>query len=279
MKGLFFVLSGGQKWGPQFDPFANGTLGPKVTSPNQGGGVFNFLSANTGPKVSNPAPAFSTPAYGINTKHRPGTWTQTNSQWLALNDEEKAAAMSLMEADGMRIDDAKNVAAAMVNRAAKNGHSLGQDVSSRAYQPTFEPTQEARLGKILQSEQYQKVRSFISDYQSGNVPDPTSGATHFLVHPQVMLNLEAREPNKYRSWRGWTGFDQGSMTYAHQTITDRSHAFLAPEGRFSVGPKATKEQATVVQSESYNPDGTLRTKLLYDRLQPDPRYEEDRYGN
>lgn len=162
-----------------------------------------------------------------------GTWTARDPRWAALSPVQKAAAMSLMEADKMDITSARNAAAAMVNRATKNKQDLGMHVSARIYQPTFEPAQQKRLDRILKSTQYQQMVQWIERYQAGLENDPTNGATHFLAHPRVMLALEAREPRKYRSWRSWTGFNQATGTYRNQTMTDTSHAFLAPEGRFS----------------------------------------------
>lgn len=177
-----------------------------------------------------------------NLNHR-GTWTSTDPRWAALTSVQKAAVMALMEADGMRFDHAKNAAAAMVNRSMKDNQELGRHVSARIYQPTFEPSQHKRLGSILASPKFKEMEQWITRYQAGQEDDPTNGATHFLAHPRVMLALEAREPNKYRSWRSWTGFDQRLGTYRNQTITDGSHAFLAPEGRFSAAEFIRKSVA------------------------------------
>jgi hypothetical protein len=52
-----------------------------------------------------------------------------------------------------------------------------------------------------------------------------------------MENLTAREPGKYRSWKGWTGYGAGqpgqySNPDKSPVFRDSSHAFLAPEGRY-----------------------------------------------
>src|SRR5690606_40022823 len=117
----------------------------------------------------------------------------------------------------------------------KNNEDLGAHVSSRYYQPTFEPAQQRRLGRILSLKAFEDLTSWARRYWVGEESDPTDGATHFLAHPDVMLALEAQNPRKYLSWRSWTGFDPKTKTYRNQTISDRSHAFLAPEGRFSLG--------------------------------------------
>lgn len=171
------------------------------------------------------------------TRAKPGTWTTTDKRWLALSPTEKAAAMSLLEADGADEVDANNALAAILNRSAKNGEDLSTHVSSRLYQPSFEPAQQARLDRVLKMPAFAKLTQWAGRYLEGKEADPTNGATHFLAHPKVMLGLEAREPMKYRSWRQWTGFDQKTQTYRNQTIVDRSHAFLAPEGRHSLGAR------------------------------------------
>ena len=173
-----------------------------------------------------------------------GTWTSQDPRWAALSSVQKAAVMALMEADGMKFDHAKNAAAAMVNRSMKDNQELGKHVSARIYQPTFEPAQHKRLGAILNSPKFKEMEQWITRYQAGLENDPTNGATHFLAHPRVMLALEAGEPRKYRSWRSWTGFDQRTGMYRNQTITDGSHAFLAPEGRFSAAEFIRRSIAT-----------------------------------
>jgi hypothetical protein len=170
-----------------------------------------------------------------------GTWTARDPRWAKLGDHERAAAMALMEADGLRFEDAKNALAAMHNRAAKDKLKLGEHVSTKHYQPTFEPAQQKRLDKILGSAQWATLLDWSKRYAAGMEKDPVKGATHFLAHPKVMLALEAKQPRKYRSWRSWTGFDQAAGTYKNQTVTDKSHAFLAPAGRWSLGMKDDDE--------------------------------------
>jgi hypothetical protein len=165
---------------------------------------------------------------------KPGKWTQTNEQWKALGPFEKAAAMALMEADKEDPLNAGNALAAMINRAQQRKVDLGEHVSSRSYQPTFEPAQEKRLASTLKNPVHRDLAAWGERYANGQEDDPTGGATHFLSHPRVMLSLEASNPRKYRSWRGWTGFNPATGAYRNQTIADRSHAFLAPEGRYSV---------------------------------------------
>jgi hypothetical protein len=144
--------------------------------------------------------------------------------------------MSLLEADAANPEDAQHVLAAMVNRATASKQDLGDHVSSRLYQPTFEPSQHFRLGSILKMKAFGKLTEWAQRYSHGLETDPTGGATHFLAHPKVMLSLEARDPHKYRSWRKWTGYDAKTGDYANVVFRDRSHSFLAPDGRFTIGP-------------------------------------------
>lgn len=195
----------------------------------------------TGPQLNTPPADFQgehdvpKEGYPANpTRAKVGTWTATDDTWKRLTPYQKVAAMALMEADAADPDDARNAAAAMLNRASKGKEDLSTHVSSRLYQPTFEPAQHRRLQGIINSPHFAKITTWAERYATGQEKDPTNGATHFLAHPNVMLALEAREPQKYRSWRKWTGFDATSRSYRNQTITDRSHAFLAPEGRFSL---------------------------------------------
>jgi len=162
-----------------------------------------------------------------------GKWTAVNPTWLALDDHQKAAVMSLMEADKADAGAAKNALATMVNRSQKTKIPLGTLVGSRAYQPSFEPSQEKRLDTLLKHPAFEELTKWAKSYDHGQEDDPTGGATHYLVRPGVMLALEAKEPRKYRSWRGWTGYDSATNSYRNQTMTDGSHNFLAPEGRYS----------------------------------------------
>lgn len=163
-----------------------------------------------------------------------GSWTKTNKTWLSLDRHQRAAAMALLEADGANPAHAQNALATMVNRAQKAGADLGELVGSRAYQPSFEPSQEARLDSILKHPAFPGLTSWAQRYDAGDEDDPTGGATHYLVRPGVMLALEAKQPRKYRSWRGWTGYDPATGTYRNETMVDGSHHFLAPEGKHSV---------------------------------------------
>jgi hypothetical protein len=164
-------------------------------------------------------------------------WTMTDETWNSLDAYQKAAAMALMEADGRNFNDARNAAGAMVNRAAKSGADLGSHVSGAIYQPTIEQSQQQRLPSILKSPEFGQLTQWVKARSAGDEPDPVAGATHFLAKPQVMLSLESRQPDKYKNWgpRGenWTGYDPKTGQYANQTIEDGSHAFLAPEGKFS----------------------------------------------
>jgi hypothetical protein len=169
-----------------------------------------------------------------------GVWTATDPTWASLNNWQKAAVMSLMEADGEDPEMAKNVMAASINRAAKNRYDLGEMVGSKWYQPTIEQTQHARLGKLLKHPAFETLVQWGQRYADGQEDDPSGGATHFLAHASTMLALEAKAPQKYRSWRGWSGFDPATNDYRDVTIKDKGHSFVAPEGKFSITRKAKR---------------------------------------
>lgn len=191
-----------------------------------------------------------------------GYWGK-DPDWQKLSSYQKAAAMSLLEADAADghpdLTSAKNVLGAMVNRADKGGEDLGEHVSKRIYQPTIEPAQYRRLQAIIQLPEFQKLSRLAEMRDTGQVDDWVDGATHFLAHEPVMEGLREKEPNKYRSWVGWTGYDKGGGQYSNPdgtpVLRDRSHAFLAPEGRHSAnrGPLVDMERHSVVPSDMEPP--------------------------
>ena len=222
-------------------------LRPPTPEARPTGGRSNLGNPPTGPVddptaiLSRPHPPAITEAVSMAVGPRPvlntrGTWTATSRMFNSLSDPQKAAVIALMEADGQDPEAARNAAAAMVNRATKERTPLGQHVSARIYQPTFEPAQHARLGRILANPLHRELTQWIERYGQGQEVDPTGGATHFLAPEHTMLALEAQQPRKYRSWRSWTGFDAAQGQYRHVTMRDRSHAFLAPNGRFTIPP-------------------------------------------
>ena len=177
-------------------------------------------------------------------------WTRHNATWAKLNPYQRAAVMSLMEADGANPQSARDALGAMINRAAKSGVDLGEHVSARTYQPTIEPAQERRLSKLLNTPAFSDLTSWAERRSRGEEPDPVNGATHFLAPEKTMLSLEASNPSKYKNWgpRGanWTGYDPSTGSYKGVIMRDSSHAFLAPEGAFSVAAKTETLNASPV---------------------------------
>lgn len=161
-------------------------------------------------------------------------WTNSDPRWQKLSPYEKAAAMSLMEADRMDPISAMHALDAMVNRSGKEGVDLGEHVSQKIYQPTIEPAQQRRLDRILSSETFPLLAQRAEDRVTGREPDFVGGATHFLAPESTMLSLERSNPSKYKNWgpRGanWTGYDPSTGAYKGVVMRDQSHAFLAPEG-------------------------------------------------
>lgn len=169
------------------------------------------------------------------------TWTSSDPRWQALSQTERAAAMALMEANARNPDDAKHVLGAIINRSQKTGDPLGDHVSKPIYQPTIEPSQQARLDGILRDPNFQTLKAWAERRLAGQEPDPVQGATHFLAPESTMLALERKDPNKYKNWgpRGanWTGYDPATGSYKGVVMRDGSHAFLAPDGSYNA-PRA-----------------------------------------
>ncbi|MFM9850139.1 MAG: hypothetical protein ACKVP3_23655 [Hyphomicrobiaceae bacterium] len=178
-----------------------------------------------------------------------GYWGQS-PEWQQLDDVTKAAVMAYLEADSKNgkvdLGSASNALGAMINRADKEGESLGQHVSKKIYQPTIEPAQYARVGKALQSEEVAQLKQLAQERLSGQREDWVSGATHFLAPERTMLSLEAKEPGKYKNWgprgQNWTGYDPATGEYRGVVMRDASHAFLAPSGAHSAKFGTPREQ-------------------------------------
>lgn len=184
----------------------------------------------------------------------PPTWTTTNPVWNALNPYQKAAAMALMEADKGNLQDARNALGAMINRAARSKQDLGSHVSQRIYQPSIEPTQQARLSGILKNPAFQQLTGWAERRAQGYEPDPVNGATHFLAPEKTMLALQQKNPDKYHNWgpfkntagrpgKNWSRYNPQTGQYENVVTRDESHAFVAPEGRYSVPYRGTTEGA------------------------------------
>jgi hypothetical protein len=210
---------------------------------------------------------------------RAAGWTRTNKLWQSLDPHERVAAMALMEVNNSKdVESARDVAAAIVNRSQQRGLDLGQHVSSRTYQPTFEPSQQRRLASLVGSPQFGEVRDWARRYSAGEEADPVNGATHYLAHAPAMYKLSQKNPQKYpvSHWGDWAGFDPSVMDYRNKLHEDASHSFLAPDpvGRYSV-PRAVAKAAPAqaapaqavavedidkprrVQTMTMRPDGTF----------------------
>lgn len=162
-------------------------------------------------------------------------WTSTNALWQVMTPYQRAAAMSIMEAGFGHPGDSQNVLAAMINRSRADKTDLGTSVSSRIYQPTFEPAQEARLERIVRDPQFLVNTVQAQRWAEGADQLPHS-ATHFLAPESTMLALEKQDPGKYRSWRKWTGYDENGGQYRNVVLRDGSHVFLTPDGEAGPAP-------------------------------------------
>lgn len=220
--------------------------------------------------------------YGSRDLHTDDMYWGNNSHWKALPPVERAAAMALLEADQkagkIDLEAARNVAGAIVNRAAKSGADIGEHVSKKIYQPTIEDAQFARLSKIIGSPEHKQMIDFVQRRMAGEEPDPVGGATHFLARESTMTALQRQNPDKYHNWgpfpnsRGrpganWTGYDPQTGEYKGVITRDASHAFLAPEGPFSAttNPAATPtaaSQPTPAPVASAMPASTQATPVV-----------------
>lgn len=186
-------------------------------------------------------------------------WTTSDPTWSRLTDAQRAAVMAIMEAGLGDTEGAQHAAGAMVNRAQKEGVPLGQHVSGAIYQPTIEPSQRARMARILASPQYGQMTDWVTRRMAGEIPDNVSGATHFLAHPNVMLALEAKNPGKYRNWgpRGanWTGYNPETGQYSGQVFADKAHAFLIPKEDGAPKPVAASGGPAAAPAQAEMPEG------------------------
>lgn len=196
-------------------------------------------------------------------------WANTDPLWLSLSPTQKAAAMALMEADARNPGDAQNVLGAIINRAQKSGTDLGEQVSGKIYQPTTENSQQQRLRSIVQDPNFQALDQLAQSRVRGETGDWVNGATHFLAPEKTMLALEAREPDKYKSWREWTKYDPDTGQYPDVILRDHSHAFLAPEGEYQ-GPRASgapdgaDKAPTPIVATAADPETSQKANPMFD---------------
>ena len=178
------------------------------------------------------------------------SWTR-QKLWQDLTPYQRAAAMALMEANTTKdgrynVDDARNVLGAIINRSERERDPLGDHVSKPIYQPTIEPTQFARLPRILKSPEFLQLADLAQRRALNIEPDWVQGATHFLAPEKQMLALREREPDKYHNWgpfpnsrgipgRNWTGYDPATGQYKGVLFRDQSHAFLTPDAPAAPG--------------------------------------------
>lgn len=244
---------------PQYHPatgldrLASSAVATAATPAASTGPVERAIQSERGPRVKSSddgniwtpdKPANTTPKATVKGKagNKLGTWTTTNKTWLDLDEHQRTAAMALLEVNDVRdTKAAKNVSAAIINRARQRGFDLGAHVSSKTYQPTFMSNQESRLEGIVKSPQFNEVLSWVKRYDGGHEADPTKGATHYIAHGPSMAQLSRDNPKlyPYKNWASWSGYDPALKDYRNKLAEDASHSFLAPDpiGRFSVPQK------------------------------------------
>ncbi len=175
--------------------------------------------------------------------------------WQSLSGPQRAAAMALLEAEtgpnGININDAHNALGAIINRSEKENQPLEQHISRSIYQPIIEDSQRQRLNQVLSSPEFNMLSQIATERSAGRIPDWVGGADHYLAPPSTMLALEAKEPNKYRSWRDWTGFDPNTGQYKNVVLSDNSHQFLNLYGdKGNKGTSASPNPQTPKQDNS-----------------------------
>lgn len=186
-----------------------------------------------------------------------------NPLWQNLTGPQRAAAMALLEAevgrDGINVGNARNALGAMINRSIAEGQPIGEHVSRSIYQPIIEDNQYSRLNDVLQMPEFRELTNLAQQRLIGAVPDWVQGADHYLAPPQTMLALEAREPEKYKSWRNWTQFNPETGQYGNVVLQDDSHHFLKLYGdRPAAAPimaSAPRERGSAPSTE--RPDAVI----------------------
>lgn len=204
-----------------------------------------------------PSTAFKTPVKSdyvfkpvakFSGKYFAGKYWGNDQKWRSLGRFQMVAAMAMLEGSKNKNGSLKcfecsaNIVHSIINRAHKDKQSLPDHVSSRVYQPVIEPAQYAALKKIVGSTHHKRLSKMAYNRVKGIDKDRVKGATHYLVHPRVMIALQKREPCKYWNWgpfkcgskpgQNWTGYNAATGRYKNQVLTDQDHTFLAPEGRY-----------------------------------------------
>lgn len=182
---------------------------------------------------------------------------RSSAVWRNLTPSQRLALMGLLERDGNDYESGINTIHANINRARSLDWDTDRVLNYKGarnrygwFQPLDEPGQRARVESLLNHPDFALYDAEAQAVLNGFAPDRVAGATHYLAKPGTMLALEAREPQKYKSWRSWTGFDPGTGQYRNQTVADRSHAFLAPQGAAPEGEGKLPELSLIA------PDGS-----------------------
>lgn len=168
--------------------------------------------------------------------------------WLSMDQYQMVAAMAILETkknkDGsFCIECSKNIVHSIINRASLDNMSLKRSVSSPIYQPVIEPFQYKVLARYVDSQEHKELSHEAYKRHTGQIKDRVNGATHYLVHPRVMVALTKKKPCKYWNWGpfkcngkpgdNWTGYSPSTKRYRNQVLVDSDHAFLAPQGKHS----------------------------------------------
>ena len=130
--------------------------------------------------------------------------------WKGLDEDRQLALMGMMERDPKDPDGAYGVMSSVVNRAKHENKSISELLSEKkgskwgTYQPLYESDQYERAQGYLNDPEFKEKADWAADRRRGFNKDVTGGAVNYLAPEATMLGLEAKEPGKYKSWRGWT---------------------------------------------------------------------------
>ena len=168
--------------------------------------------------------------------------------WRSMGPYQMVAAMAILETrknkDGtFCFICSENIVHTIINRASLDGDKLAAHVSKPIYQPVIEPHQYKVLSRYVGTQEHKKLSEIAFKRHTGQIKDKVNGATHYLVHPRVMVSLQKKQPCKYWSWgpfkckgktgANWTGYDPSTKRYRNQVLVDSDHAFLVPQGKHS----------------------------------------------
>lgn len=209
---------------------------------------FNSPPKNTPAKISKVSKVYHYKAPPVfSGKRYAGKHWGRDKTWRSMGKYQMVAAMAILETKKNKDGSfcfacSKNIVHTIINRAAFDNEStrLEDHVSKSIYQPVIEPYQYKVLSRYVGTKQHRELSKIAFQRHKGHIKDKVKGATHYLVHPHVMVSLQKKQPCKYWSWGpfkckgkpgvNWTGYNPETKQYRNQVHSDQDHVFLAPKG-------------------------------------------------